>query len=299
MADQLIRATAADGGIRAVGVVATQLTQEACRRHKMSDVAIAALGRSMISSLLLASGMKQPQSRVSIRIRSTSGPLGLIFADAGMDGTVRGYVDNPKLDLPLDTEGEPDVASAVGADGLLHVLKDAGYGTPYSSTVELVSGTINEDIAYYLSSSEQTPSALLSGVFFDKTGVSAAGGILLQIMPKAARDEKLVTLLQSRVANLSSFTKLLQRGLSLEQILQDVLGDLNLNILPNPQLLKFQCRCSLDRVLGALQMFGELELKDMIVKDKGAEATCQFCAEVYHADSNQLEQIILKLKAEA
>jgi len=298
MADQLIRATAAEGGIRAVGVMTTQLTQEARRRHKLSDVAVAALGRTMSASLLLASSMKQPQARVTIRVRS-EGELGLIFADAGTDGTVRGYVDNPNVQLPPNADGEPDIAKAVGHEGFLHVLKDVGYGQPYSSTVELVTGAINEDVSYYLSSSEQTPSALLSGVYVDRTGVTAAGGLLLQIMPKAARDDSLIAVLESRVSGLSSFGRLLNEGKSLEEILQDVLGDLSLEILPKPQTLRFQCRCSFDRVLGALKMLGEAELKDMIVEDQGAEAICHFCAEVYHADSNQLEQIILKLKAEA
>ncbi len=298
MADQLIRATAAGGGIRAVGVITTNLTDETRRRHQMSAVATAALGRAMSAGLLLASSMKQPESRVNIRIVG-DGPLGVVFADAGLDGTVRGYVGNPNVELPPSNLGKLDVGKAVGQHGFLYVVRDVGYGYPYSSTVELVSGEIGEDITNYLVSSEQTPSALLLGVFIDSTGVTAAGGLLLQIMPKSARDDSLIALLEERVGALAGFTPLLRQGKSLSRILQDLLGDLDLEILPETQLLRFQCRCSFDRMLGALKMLGVDELKDMIEKDNGAEAVCHFCSEVYHADRHQLAEIVINLQTEA
>lgn len=297
MADQLIRATAAEGGIRAVGVITTRLTEEARRRHKLSYVATAALGRTMSSGLLLASNMKREGSRVNIRVRS-NGPLGGILIDAGLDGTVRGYVDNPDVELPPNERGKLDVGGAVGRDGYLYVVRDVGYGYPYSSTVELVSGEIGDDIAHYLVTSEQTPSALVVGVFVGAQGVTAAGGILIQVLPKAARDEALVQKLESRVAKLAGFTPLLQEGKSLPEILEQLLGDMGLVILPEVQMLRFHCGCSFDRVLGALKLLGEAELQDMIEKDNGAEATCHFCGEVYQASSVDLAQLIEDLRAE-
>ncbi len=297
MADQLVRATAADGGIRAVGLISTQLTEEVRSRHKMSAVATAALGRTMSAGLLLSSSMKKAGSRVNIRING-DGPLGVVFADAGLDGTVRGYVTNPQVELPTNDKGKLDVGKAVGRNGFVYVVKDTGYEYPYSSTVELVSGEIGDDLTHYLVSSEQTPSALLLGVFVNTTGVAAAGGLLLQVLPKAAHDTKLVELLDSRVSSLAGFTPLLRQGKSLSQILQDLLGDLDLNIFPETQLVRFQCTCSFDRVLGALKMLGEVELKDMIAKDDGAEATCHFCARTYRADRDQQAQIIKDLSAE-
>jgi molecular chaperone Hsp33 len=298
MADQLIRATAAEGGIRAVGVITTRLTEEARQRHKLSYVATAALGRTMSSGLLLASSMKREGSRVNIRVKG-KGPLGGILIDAGLDGTVRGYVDNPTVELPPNERGKLDVGGAVGHDGYLYVVRDVGYGYPYSSTVELISGEIGDDIAHYLVTSEQTPSALVVGVFVGAEGVTAAGGILIQVMPKAARDEALVQTLESRVAKLSGFTPLLQAGKTLPEIFEQILGDMDLVILPEVQLLRFHCGCSFDRVLGALKMLGEAELQDMIEKDDGAEATCHFCGEVYQASSSELAQLIEDLRTES
>lgn len=298
MADQLIRATAADGGIRAVGVITTRLTEEARGRHKLSYVATAALGRTMSAGLLLASNMKRPGSRVNIRVKG-NGPLGGILVDAGLDGTVRGYADNPDVELPPNDKGKLDVGGAVGKEGYLYVVRDVGYGYPYASTVELVSGEIGEDVTHYLVSSEQTPSALVLGVFVGAEGVSAAGGILIQVLPKAARDEALVETLESRVASLAGFTPLLQAGLTLPEIFEQLLGDMGLAILPETQLVRFHCGCSSDRVMGALKMLGEAELQDMIEKDNGAEATCHFCGEVYQASSDELAKLILDLQAES
>ncbi len=298
MPDQLIRATAADNGIRAVGVITTRLTDEARHRHQLSYVATAALGRTMTAGLLLASNMKQPEARVNIRIKG-NGPLEGILVDAGQDGTVRGYVDNPSIELPPTPKGKLDVGGAVGRDGYLYVIRDIGYGYPYSSTVELVSGEIGDDVTHYLVTSEQTPSALVLGVFVEAKGVTAAGGILIQVLPKAATDELLVEKLESRIAALSGFTPLLQAGKTLPEIFDQLLGDMDLHILPHSQMVRFHCRCSFDRVLGALKMLGEAELQDMIEKDDGAEATCHFCGEVYQASSQHLAQLIQDLRIES
>jgi molecular chaperone Hsp33 len=297
MADQLIRATAADGGIRIVGVTTTRLVQEVRQRHGLSYVATAALGRTMTAGLLLVSSMKRPESRVNVRIRG-DGPLGGLLVDAGLDGTVRGYVDHGDVELPPNSEGKLDVGRAVGRKGYLYVVRDVGYGYPYSSTVELVSGEIGEDLTYYLATSEQTPSALVLGVFVGADGVESAGGLLLQVLPKAARDESLITLLESRMAQLSSFTTQLRDHQTLPQIFETLVGDLGLELLPGHQMVRFHCPCSSTRMLGALKMFGVDELQDMIEKDDGAEATCHFCGEVYQASASDLSQLIDDLRTE-
>lgn len=297
MADQLIRATAADGGIRVVGVVTTKLTETARQRHHLSYVATAALGRTMAAGLLLASSMKRAQSRVNIRVRG-DGPLGGILVDAGLDGTVRGYVDNPTVEMPPNAAGKLDVGGGVGRQGYVYVVRDIGYGYPYSSTVELVSGEIGDDLTHYLMTSEQTPSALVLGVFVGANGVEAAGGLLLQILPRAAEDEEMVTILENRLSSLTGFTPLLRAHKTLPQIFADLVGDMGLEILPETQMVQFNCPCSFDRMLGALKMLGEDELQDMIEKDNGAEAICHFCNEVYHTSSDQLAQLIEVLREE-
>lgn len=295
MADQLMRGTAADGGIRVVGVITTRTVEEARQRHNMSYVATAALGRTMSAGLLLASSMKRSQARVNIRVRG-NGPLGGILIDAGLDGTVRGYVDNPAIELPPNANGKLDVGSAVGRDGYVYVVRDVGYGYPYSSTVELVSGEIGDDITHYLVNSEQTPSALVLGVFVGSDGVEAAGGLLLQIMPRAAEDPEIVETLESRLAQLTGFTPLLRAHKSLPQIFEELVGDMGLHILPETQLVRFNCPCTYERMLGALKLLGEAELQDMIEKDDGAEATCHFCNQVYHTDADQLARLIDDLR---
>ncbi|MEL6856032.1 MAG: Hsp33 family molecular chaperone HslO [Cyanobacteria bacterium J06607_13] len=298
MADQLIRATAADGGIRVVGVTTTRLVEVARSRHELSYVATAALGRAMTAGLLLVSSMKKPESRVNIRIKG-NGPLQGLMVDAGLDGTVRGYVEKPQVELPPNADGKLDVGAAVGKEGYLYVVRDVGYGYPYSSTVNLVSGEIGDDLTHYLARSEQTPSALVLGVFVGADGVESAGGLLLQVMPQSARDEALISQLESRLGALTGFTPLLKAGKTLPQIFDELVGDMGLEILPGSQLVQFQCPCSRDRMLGALKLLGTEELADMIAVDGGAEAICHFCNEVYHASSHQLQALIDEMTAES
>jgi molecular chaperone Hsp33 len=252
----------------------------------------------MTAGLLLASSMKRAESRVNIRIKG-NGPLGGILIDAGLDGTVRGYVDKPAVELPPNPNGKLDVGGAVGQDGYVYVVRDVGYGYPYSSTVELVSGEIGDDLTHYLVASEQTPSALVLGVFVEANGVTAAGGLLIQVLPKTASDESMVELLESRISSLAGFTPLLQEGKTLTDIFEQLLGDLGLEVLPEVQLLRFHCRCSFDRALGALKLFSPVELQDMIDRDNGAEAICDFCGNVYRASSDELAQLIGDLQAES
>lgn len=297
MADQLIRATAADGGIRVVGVTTTRLVEVARSRHDLSYVATAALGRAMTAGLLLVSSMKKPESRVNIRFKG-NGPLGGLMVDAGLDGTVRGYVDHPHVELPPNADGKLDVGAAIGREGYVYVIRDVGVGYPYSSTVELVTGEIGDDLTHYLANSEQTPSALVLGVFVGADGVEAAGGLLLQVMPKSARDEALISQLESRLGELTGFTPLLKSGKSLPQIIGELVGDMGLEMLPGSQLVQFSCKCDRNRMLSALKLLGTDELTDMIEVDEGAEATCNFCNEVYRADSQQLQRLLSDLRAE-
>jgi molecular chaperone Hsp33 len=310
MNDRLIRALTADGRVRVVGVDITQSLNEAHRRHHLSAVATAALGRTMSASLLLASNMKQSQARVNVRVAGDGG-LGLVYADAGFDGTVRGFVTNPQFGLPPLADGQQNVSQGVGHTGFFKVLRDVGYGEPYSSTVELIAGDIANDVAWYLASSEQTYSKLMLTELIeqdhDEAPVKFAAGILFQIMPKA-------TLRAAKTANLSQedlllqleaksdpqkFMDLLRQGSAIAEVMTELFADMHLDILPMTKDVKFNCPCSFDRVLAAMKLFGEEDLRSMIAEDKGAEATCHFCGEVYHATTEQLSNLIADLQVQA
>lgn len=295
MPDQLIRGTFADGGIRIVGAVTTNLTETARQRHQLSYVSTAALGRAMAATLLLASNMKRPRSRVNLSIKG-NGPLKGLFVDAGLDGTVRGYVYRPNVEIPLSDTGSLRVGGAIGSEGFVQVIRDEGQGEPYSSTVKLVNGEIDADVAEYLAQSEQTPSGLSLGTFVKSDGVKAAGGLLIQVLPKAAENPHLITLLESRLAEISGFTTLLQEYDNIENIFEALFGDFDLEIFPETQDLCFQCRCSSDRVLGALKLLGTHELKDMLQVDGGAETTCDFCNTIYDISGSQLSELIRELE---
>jgi molecular chaperone Hsp33 len=307
MNDRLIRALTADGRVRVVGVNITNSLNEAHRRHHLSAVATAALGRTMSSSLLLASNMKKEQARVNVRVAGDGG-LGLVYADAGFDGTVRGFVSNPQFELPPLADGQQNVSQGVGQTGFFKVMRDMGHGEPYSSTVELIAGDIANDVAWYLASSEQTYSKLILTELIDpdssENPVKFAAGLLLQIMPIATlraaktsnRSQEDLLLQLDAKSNPQSFIDLLTQGKNIEDVMTELFADMHLDILPLSKDVKFQCPCSLDRMLAAMKMFGEEDLRSMIADDQGAEATCHFCGEVYHATTEQLNDLLADLQ---
>lgn len=289
MVDYLVKATVFDGKVRAYAVQTTHLVEEARRRQDTWATASAALGRTLTISSMMGSMLKG-EDTVTVKIEG-DGPLGAIIADGNAEGEVRGYVTQPHTDLPSNKEGKLDVSSAVG-EGTLSVVKDLGLKDYFTGQVPLVSGELSEDFTYYFATSEQIPSAVGAGVLVnpDHT-ILAAGGFIIQLMPGA--DDEIVSKLEQAIADFPAISTLIQSGHTPEQMLEKLFAGETINFLETMPV-RFQCKCSKERILQAIKGLGEAEINAMIEEDHGAEATCHFCNEVYQVSEDELTSLLPK-----
>lgn len=294
--DILIRATAADATIRCMAVITTNLVDEACQRHGTAPTAAAALGRTLSGTLMLGSLLKDLE-KITVQFHC-QGPIGNITAEADAHGHVRGYVRNPLVDLPPNEAGKLDVGGAVG-QGMLYVIRDAGfdiglYREPYQGSVPITSGEIAHDFAYYLTMSEQIPSAVSLGVFVEASNqVSASGGFIIQMMPGA--DEKLVKEISATVAAAPPSTRMIQDGFRPEELLKIALGSVEFDVLESKPV-SFRCNCSHERALNIISALGDMEVADMLEKDNGAKMNCHFCNATYQINAEELAKILTELR---
>ncbi len=290
MEDYIIRATAAEGQIRAFASTTRELTETARKAHNTSPVATAALGRLLTAGGMMGSMMKGEQDLLTIKIQG-DGPIEGLTVTADSKGNVKGYAYNPMVILPANAQGKLDVGGALGV-GVLSVIQDIGLKEPYVGQTILVTGEIAEDLTYYYATSEQTPSSVALGVLMNRDNtVRQAGGFIIQLMPGAS--ETIVENLEAKLKELPSVTALLDEGLTPEMILERLLGDLNLEITDKLET-RFFCNCDKARVEKALISIGRKELQDMIDDGKPVEINCHFCNRNYSFSVPELKEMLAK-----
>jgi molecular chaperone Hsp33 len=288
MKDYMIRATAAEGQIRAFATTTKNTVQEAVSAHGLSPVAAAGLGRLMTGGAMMGSMMKGEDDLLTLQILC-DGPIGGITVTADSKGRVKGYVNNPQVMLPANAKGKLDVGGAVGA-GTLRVIRDMGLKEPYIGQTELVSGEIAEDLTYYFAASEQVPSSVALGVLMNKDNtVAQAGGFIIQLMPFA--EEAVIAKLEERIQGFTSITSVLSQGKTPEMILEDLLGDMGMQV--NDRMpVEFYCNCSKERVEKVLISLGKKELMEMIREGKTIEMNCHFCNRKYLFTVGEMEELV-------
>jgi molecular chaperone Hsp33 len=291
MNDYLVKALAYDGTIRAYAVRTTETVSEAQRRHQTWRTASAALGRAMTAGVMMGAMLKG-EDKLTVKIDG-GGPIGVILVDSNAKGEVRGYVTNPEIDFESNEHGKLDVRRAVGTTGTMSIVKDVGLRDFFSGQVPIVSGELGEDFTYYFANSEQLPSSVGVGVLVNPDdSILAAGGFIFQLMP--GTKEETISKLEERLNTIPPISKLVEKGLSPEEILVELFGKEQLKILETMPV-SFTCNCSKERFSDAIVSLGVAEIEDMIKEDGQAEAHCHFCNEKYHFSKEELE----KLKEEA
>ena len=289
MRDEIIRAITTDGYVKASVITGRDLVERARNIHTLLPVATAALGRTLMAASMMGDALKIDGSSVTLQIKG-GGPLGTVLAVSDDCGNVRGYVQNPHVELMEKAPGKLDVGRAVGENGSLTVIKDLGMKEPYIGTIDLLSGEIADDVAAYFVESEQIPTACALGVLVGTDqSVTAAGGYLIQLLPGAGED--IISKIEAGVARVGSVSHALEGGLDGEGLLRAVLSDFELEILETHPV-EYRCYCSRDRVTRALISMGREELADLIAEQGKAELTCQFCDKVYRYTREDLEEIL-------
>lgn len=285
--DRRIRAITADAAIQITAVETTAMVERARNIHKTLPLATAALGRTLTITSIMGSQLKVDDGSVTVQVRG-DGPLGTIVCVSDSEGYARGYLQNPAVDLPLRPDGKLNVGAGVGY-GQLMVIKDIGLKEPVSGMVNLVNGEIAEDVTRYFAESEQIPSACALGVLVDTDqSVRQAGGYLVQLMP-GARDSD-IDRLEQNIQKAGAMTTMLDRGMTLEEIVGAVLNGFTVQFLDEAEI-GYRCNCSEAKVSRALISLGQQELLDMADENKPAEITCQFCDKVYSFAPDELRKL--------
>jgi len=292
MKDYMVRGLAFNDTVRAIAVDLTKTVSTAQQQHNSNPTATAALGRLMTASAVMGSNLKNGQ-KLTLTIKG-DGPLGDINAQIDEAGNIRGYVQKPFEIIEPVNEDKLAVAKGVGKNGMLYVTLDYGLDNPYQGSVELISGEIAEDIAYYYVKSEQLPTIFAAGVLIGEEGkVRSAGGYLIQVLPDASEDT--IDQLEEIMRDVRPVSRLLDEGNNPEEILKYLLNDYGLRFLEDNKEFEFKCNCSKDSIEAALITLSEDDLETFLDMDN-AEVCCQYCSTCYNFTKNEISEIVTKVK---
>ena len=281
----MIRGISENGGVIFCGVDSTNMIREMEQIHKTSAVTSAALGRLLTAASIMGIMLKNSKDSITLRVNG-GGPAGVVLAVANGMGCVKGYVENPVVELPLRPDGKLNVGAAVGTDGTLSIVRDLGLKEPYVGQIPLVSGEIAEDITNYYAVSEQIPTVCALGVLVNPDlTISCAGGYLLQLLPGATEEE--ISMLEKNISNIPSVTSLLKDGKTMKDIMEIVMAGFDPQILDEYDV-NYNCDCSVQRVERALISMGREELEKLEKEEPVVEVNCQFCDKKYHIDGKKL-----------
>ena len=292
MSDYLVRGMSMDGFVKVVAIRSTELVRRGAEIQKTTPNATAALGRALTAASMMGNMQKVENGSMTLQIRG-GGPIGTITVVSDPEGNVRGCVTDPKVPLVEKFPGKLDVGATVGTDGALTVIRDLQMKEPYIGQVPLVSGEIGDDITAYFAQSEQTPTACALGVLVDTDqSVKVAGGYLLQLLPGAPDDT--IDALEKGIQRAGAVTAMLEAGLTPEEILGQVCGDIGVVFMETTQV-SYKCYCSRDRVTAALISLGREELAQIAEEGKTFPVECQFCDTVYEFTPEYVRELLRKI----
>ena len=287
MSDYMVRATAADGAIRAFAVTSKELVEEAKNRHGTCPIMTAALGRLLSAGVMMGSMMKGEKDLLTLQIQG-DGPGGGLTVTADASGHVKGYPHVAVIDLPVNDQGKLNVGGAMG-NGTLRVIKDLGLKEPYIGQAALQTGEIAEDLTYYFAVSEQVPSSVGLGVLMNKDNtVRQAGGFIIQLMPFV--EDEVIEKLEENLKSLEPVTTMLDRGFTPERMLEEVLQGFEVTV-NDTMPVSFYCNCSKERVTKALISIGADKMQEMIDDGEPVSINCHFCNTNYTFEIDELKEI--------
>jgi len=286
--DRIIRLSDKSGHVRAFSASTTELVEAARKIHNTSPVVTAALGRMLTANSMMGITLKGINETISLQIRG-DGPMESAVTVSDCFGNVRGYVGNAQVDIPLKYAGKLDVSGAVG-NGYLTVVRDMKLKEPYVGRVELQTGEIAEDIAYYYAASEQTPSVIALGVLVDVDyTVKAAGGYIIQLMPDVTEEE--IAKIEENLKNVKPVSSMIAEGLTPEQLALGVLDGFELTAVTEVTP-EYKCNCNRERIEKALISVGREELEKILAEDGETELGCYFCGTNYHFSGEEIREIL-------